>query len=126
MLWVSGDRCTLRGGVDIYGLAAGTWKVRLDLWIEFLILTITITILTAATSQGARHSPKIKRKNMNKAVYIAPEDQDEVDLGWMREALVMVSAGCGEGVPRKAGGRATVSIRTAAIVCNALGKLHGS
>lgn len=28
---------------------------------------------------------------MNKAVYIAPEDQDEVDLGWMREALVMVS-----------------------------------
>ncbi|EJT46141.1 tRNA specific adenosine deaminase [Trichosporon asahii var. asahii CBS 8904] len=26
---------------------------------------------------------------MNKAVYIAPEDQDEVDLGWMREALVM-------------------------------------
>ncbi|KAL1407677.1 tRNA(adenine34) deaminase [Vanrija albida] len=26
---------------------------------------------------------------MNKAVYVPPEDQDEVDLGWMREALVM-------------------------------------
>lgn len=43
---------------------------------------------------------------MNKAVYIAPEDQDEVDLGWMREALVMVS------LPRLCGGRMVVEVRT--------------
>lgn len=40
---------------------------------------------------------------MNKAVYIAPEDQDEVDLGWMREALVMVSRATGEGIPQGGG-----------------------
>lgn len=57
--------------------------LRIDLFLPRFSIPVITPITHTTLTDGA--------DTMNKAVYIAPEDQDEVDLGWMREALVMVS-----------------------------------